>query len=549
VIFDTCRITAVDALLVSGTSDMEFWYTKIDNSERMDGTVYRGTVALYDTEFEGEWAVGGGMGEVTENWHMNVSAFFRWNGEPAEGFEVRVYQERGSAGVAHSGTVDESGQLEMFWLPARRLTPQSEERLAPHFASIESGEYRATSPLPEDTWGDVVLEVRDVVGPAIQVEEPRNGTVQTNTDVTFRGTVLDSGSGLALMQYSHNGEIWEELEVENGTTWRFVLETVQGPNSVRIRGTDADGSMTVEEIWMTIDSYAPTALFVNPDPMTATEDSHIVLSGLVVLDEGTPIVSCSVDGVEVEVDGTGAFELEVELTEEGDNTFELLVVDQAGNVGMSSLTLVRDTTPPNLTVEPIGPYSRETYVILQGWIHDRLETVLTVNGRYSATLTEGPFSVNLSLAIGPNPIVIEATDALGNTARSEHFVVQDGLINGSIVSPVQGAVLKGRTVTIGVLTDPMAWVRVNGHTDWVRAANGSQDLEIVLEGEGEHTLEVVFRDDANNTLRSDVTITYVPPTEEQGWSTTLVAAVACAVVVAFGSLAVLAIRRRVRKPI
>ena len=224
----------------------------------------------------------------------------------------------------------------------------------------------------------------------------------------------------------------------------------------------------------------------------------------------------------------------------GENIFVAEVQDLAGNVGTARLTIVRDTSPPDLVVDTIPPYSRELNITITGHVTDLLETMLTVNGRLEATLVKGTFSVNLTLVNGRNTLLIEAVDALGNTARSEHLVVQDNLINGSIFNPVEGDVVHRVELVVSVYTDPGAWARVVDHTDWTYTENGTLDLLVRLDKHVENDLLVEFRDAANNTVHDTVTVTHVKVEEDKEWTILLwsifavIALVALAVVVIWG---------------
>lgn len=228
-----------------------------------------------------------------------------------------------------------------------------------------------------------------------------------------------------------------------------------------------------------------------------------------VQDEGTAIVQFSLDGIDVELEIDGAFHVELALSEEGETTFIAEAHDLAGNIGSAMITIVKDTTPPVLVVDDIPLYSREWEITVTGRVGDQIETQLTINGMLIGYLINDTFQVNVSLVMGKNTLLVEAVDALGNRAWSEYLVVLDSLINGTIVWPRDGEVVREPDLHVLVNTDPGTWVRLVDDTDWTFTGNGTLDLQVELVPGTETVIIVEFRDIANNTLEDMVTVTYI----------------------------------------
>lgn len=528
-----CTVDTRSDVLQASSSTVELWFMVLASPLDRMGTIGNGTVSLFDTVYKGDWTFIDGKARMDENWHHDISAFYTWSGEPASGLEVSVRQSQGAGGTEAKGIVDGEGRLERVWVTGTRWTDEGGERFYPYSATVDSGEFRAWSTLPEDTWSELTLEVRDVVGPKVEIESPVNGSMHATTTMTFQGTVQDDGSGVDMLFYSLGGTLWETMEEPNDGRWLITLEVVQGTNTLLIRAKDKDAVRGEAEVWFIIDTDPPLVTFVSPAPRTVTSKGSIQLEGLAVLGEGTPLAWCSVGGIDVELEPDGTFEVVVDLTSEGENTFVVEVQDMAGNTGRDSIAVIRDSTPPSMDLSDIPPYARDPFIIIQGRLSDPLDVDLVINGRLEMTSIEGEFSVNISLVIGRNMLVIEAIDALGNTVRSDHVVIQDGLLNASLVSPQQGDVVHEISVTVSVSTDPGTWVRVLDRTEWTYTSNGSLDLLVELVEDSENALVVEFHDAANNTALQTVTVIHVPlPEEHEGgiqWWVILLIVIAAAI--------------------
>lgn len=513
---EKCDVLADRDLFNVRGSILELWYMDLASLRGKGGTVDDGKVAMYDTVFGGDWNLVGDNAEVTETWHYDISAFYRWNGEPATGLDVLVGQEQGSGGSSECSRIDANGTMSRVWLMGTKRVPMGILRYSPYRASIVSGDLRAQSTLPEDTWAEVVLDVVDVASPLIVFEKPSNGTVLTNYTVVFQGSVHDLTSGINVSQYSLEGNIWEPLELAEDGRWELRLEVAQGRQTLRVRASDLDGNQVISEAWVVVDLADPLVIFTSPESMTAFLEDQIILEGLVVLDEGTAIVMFTVDGIDVELEIDGAFHVEVALSDEGETTFIAEAHDLAGNVGSAMITIVKDTTPPVLMIDDIPLYSREWEITVTGRVGDHIETELTLNGMLIGYLVNDTFQVNVSLVMGKNTLLVEAVDALGNRAWSEHLVVLDSLINGTIVRPRDGEVVREPDLHVIVDTDPGTWVRLVDHTDWTLTGNGTLDLQVELAHDWETVILVEFRDIANNTLEDMVTVTYIEKDEGTG---------------------------------
>jgi hypothetical protein len=224
------------------------------------------------------------------------------------------------------------------------------------------------------------------------------------------------------------------------------------------------------------------------------------------------------------VDHTGVFDREVVL-QEGENVINIIAIDKVGNEKVTSVTIIRDTVPPVMTVltpESNDLITNRTTIHFSGIVEGAVGVnIVHKSIDFPATLVEGDWVTGgiwmYDLELGPNDlsqdIEVIAFDLAGNEASSIKGVRLD------IVPPS----LHIETVPTEVKT-PFVWI--NGTTDVgvsfvlvqsqpYAVQNGVFYVQWSLVA-GENRIVVTAQDDAGNTARNTVTTTYdytapVPP--------------------------------------
>jgi PKD repeat protein len=98
----------------------------------------------------------------------------------------------------------------------------------------------------------------DLGPPKLTVIEPRPDQAQLSSDLMVRGTAVDPGSGIALVEVSLDGSSWEVAE--GLTTWRVVMEVVDGVYEVTVRAWDRGGNWSMVTVSnVTVDTVMPVA--------------------------------------------------------------------------------------------------------------------------------------------------------------------------------------------------------------------------------------------------------------------------------------------------
>jgi hypothetical protein len=162
-------------------------------------------------------------------------------------------------------------------------------------------------------------------------------------------------------------------------------------------------------------------------------------------------------------------DIRVRLTlPDGRHDLVIVAVDSVGNRTERAITLVVDTRPPVLTLDPPASVSTPT-LVLTGSAIDAVSGLasLTINGEPVIPFLDGSFSETLALVKGANTILVEAKDKAGNST-SQTFTV-------TYRSPSSAP-----SSTYVVLTIGSADMEVNGMTRKLDAAPFIKDGRTLL---------------------------------------------------------------------
>lgn len=110
----------------------------------------------------------------------------------------------------------------------------------------------------------------------------------------------------------------------------------------------------------------------------------------------------------------GTYDINFDLTDEGENKIKLYLVDENNNMFSYNKTIIRDTVSPSLTMEKEYDHisvSDETITII-GTVTDY--SSITVNGIEVEPSTDGYFEYDVKLHIGDNKITVSAKDNANN---------------------------------------------------------------------------------------------------------------------------------------
>lgn len=151
------------------------------------------------------------------------------------------------------------------------------------------------------------------------------------------------------------------------------------------------------------------------------------------------------DGKEIELKDDGSFKIFVKLNE-GENIFKFTSIDKAGNRKDYTIKIIRDTTPPILTLNIPSVYkvSTETFTI-SGTTEKNAK--LYINGVEVNIREDGTFFKDFPLTFGYNKFEIKVVDPAGNETRATRAIYRIEkkeifLYIGKVIAFVNGKEIK-----------------------------------------------------------------------------------------------------------
>jgi parallel beta-helix repeat protein len=337
---------------------------------------------------------------------------------------------------------------------------------------------------------DAIMVFRDTIAPGLNITSPKDGLLTNHSDVMVTGTVSDPAASLTV----HGENVI--IGPDGGFSLLYAL--AEGTNTITFECHDAAGNKASSTRTVEKDSIPPMLMLLKPtDGFATTQDSVDIV--------GSADTDCSltINSRPLALDN-GQFSIQAGLVE-GENQFELIARDKAGNENRSLLTVIKDSTPPTITIlSPIdGELLNYSMVKIQGTTE--AGAILRINGNL-VTLDGTNFSVMLSLMEGQNIIDFEAIDSLENTARNTISVDVDTIspiLN--IKSPTNRTLTNYIAIEFQGTTETGAVVTINGDDVMVNH-NGTFIFTANLTKEGPNLISVVSRDSVWNIAEKILTI-------------------------------------------
>ncbi|MBT6146695.1 MAG: hypothetical protein HOH74_14750, partial [Gemmatimonadetes bacterium] len=207
------------------------------------------------------------------------------------------------------------------------------------------------------------------------------------------------------------------------------------------------------------------------------------------------------------------FSRRIDLVDEGPNQVTIVATDIAGSSDSVTLNLLRDTTPPTLTISaPVsGSVQLSKDLVVVGTVQDLGAGVqgVTVNG-VDATIVDGQWQTAVSLnGQGDRTLRVVATDGVGHRTRTDVAVVVDTRRpNLALDYPTRNAVVTPEVAVAGTVSDQasaIAAVSVNGLPALVAGSAFSIDLQLPV---GDTTIVAIATDAAghSDTVRVPVRV-------------------------------------------
>ncbi|AYM87312.1 Ig-like domain repeat protein [Pseudoalteromonas agarivorans] len=341
-----------------------------------------------------------------------------FNAEVGSSVEVQITDSTGAT-ITLTTVVDANGQ----W----SVTPP---------ADLPEGSVSISATVTDLGGGSAIAEldaVIDITPPTIQIND-----LETSNDTTpiiaGNTTGVVSGTVISLTVTDSQGVVRSfNTTTDAQGNWSIELsqELASGDYTVQAEVSDAAGNSALDTATGNIDTAGPS-LTVDLDAVT--NDTTPTISGTSDADVGTTITVVITDenGVEqtltTTVDANGSWQVTPQTDlNEGDNTIEVSVSDEAGNTTTVTDTITLDTQAPTLTVQTVGDVNDLTPT-LQGTSNEIGGTVtLTVTDSDGAVQTitttvgtDGHWDIEVpsALAQGDFTVTASITDAAGNESTA-----------------------------------------------------------------------------------------------------------------------------------
>lgn len=361
-------------------------------------------------------------------------------------------------------------------------------------ASLTEG-FNQIVALATDAAGDqataAVGVILDTIPPTLTVAAPAAGAITNQGQVAVTGTATDD-NGVATLT------VGGQPVTVTGGAFGSTVELAEGPRSIAVTATDVAGNATTVTVGVTRFSVPGVAITSPPD-LSYVAGTTVTVGGTV-----SPGASVTVNGVTATASGTSFTAAGVPLVE-GGNTLTATATDANDRVGIASINVVRDLTPPHLAIytPAAGAVIGDASVTVSGLVNDIVagtvnagDVRVTVNGVPAAVANRSFLATGVPLQPGANLVTAVAVDASGNQGQAS-VTVQQAAPAGPRVAAVSGG---GQSAVIGSpLSQPLvaALLDATGHPVAGKAVlfrvrdgdgtvdGGRRDLAVVSDANGQ----------------------------------------------------------------
>jgi hypothetical protein len=285
----------------------------------------------------------------------------------------------------------------------------------------------------------------DTEPPQVVLSAPVPGQLVNGDSIRVSGEALDS---TAIERVTVDG--LSVPVVDNLFTTEIEL-LQEGPRTITVEASDLAGN-SVAISREVIRFSLPEATIATPADLAIVAATTLSVGGTVSDD----VVAVAVNGVSASLAGTGFVADGIPL-HEGGNTVTATATNAAGRVATATIHVVRDLTPPRVTIiRPLnGSRTREGMISVSGLVNDIVpgtvnstEATVTINGIPAEVVNRSFLVAAVPLAPGENTMSARAVDASGNVGEDLITVTLDDapashlrVVSGNLQQGVIGSVL------------------------------------------------------------------------------------------------------------
>jgi hypothetical protein len=291
------------------------------------------------------------------------------------------------------------------------FTPSQALTNGAHTVTVEGGDFAGN--VQSASWTFTV----DTAAPTLTIDSPTPGFATSAASVILIGHT-EFGAAVTV-----SGQL---LVVDSTGQFTTAVSLIEGTNTIDVSAVDGAGNAATTSVVVIRDTGLPAISLLRSSAGLLTNKDLTVVSGVV-----SEAASVTVAGVPAMVHVDGSFEAPVRLVE-GPNAIAFVARDEAGNQATVSLTVVRDSTPPTVSIDALPTEVSSASITVTGAVESGIGFV-TVNGQ-PVTVSGGRYTATVALSFGSNVIFVEATDAAGNSAVTSQAVsyVPQGVSTASI---------------------------------------------------------------------------------------------------------------------
>jgi hypothetical protein len=260
---------------------------------------------------------------------------------------------------------------------------------------------------------DGVTVILDTKPPVITLRQPTPGATTNQGQVQVVGTA-DDDNGVAMVSVAGQAVALTNRQFSS------TVSLTEGTNSIEVDAVDFAGNKQV--VVTTVSRFSiPSVTITSPQDLSYVNSTTLTVSGTV-----SAAVSVSVNGVAATVSGTAFTAVGVPLVE-GGNTFTAAATDALGHVGLATINVVRDLTPPHIAIYMPRPGAAisDSTVAVSGLVNDIVagtvnteEVTVTVNGIAATVANRSFLALAVPLQPGDNVLNAVAVDASGNQGQA-----------------------------------------------------------------------------------------------------------------------------------
>jgi hypothetical protein len=338
----------------------------------------------------------------------------------------------------------------------------------------------------------------DSSGPTVVLEQPGSLVSEADPVISF---VADEGQVRVLLDGN-------PITIESDDRLPTLAD---GEHRLRVEAVDAAGNQGFAERVFVVDTTRPV-LTVSSAPALVKGDQAILEGSA----DPDALLTASLQGREFPVErlADGGWRITMDQLADGTNPVLISAIDPAGLTTVLTIDVVRDTTPPELTVTTPQP----------GQVYNQLPKLVFSSGEGAVVVRLDAVAIELGndqflpeMADGDHQLELEVTDAAGNQVTRLIAFHLDRQGPDLTVEPFPNA-FNGEFLLLQGKTEPEVSIRVatQKHEDACLAeagASGAWSCTIGPFEEGPLEMTVVATDPIGNQSRQvlSITIDRTPP--------------------------------------